>query len=197
MTATARLAASVLLRYPDRRLYERLPALRDTARRLPRGCSDPLLALVDHLARRPLRDAAVEYTATFDFDRSCCLYLTYFTHGDTRGRGTALDAFTRAYGATGPNLDDGQQPDYLPVVLEFAGTTKSMAGEALLRAHRAPLELIRRALAGAGSPYRYALDAVCATLSACTADELAMVDRFSVTGPPRESVGLERSGGRR
>ncbi|MGH3184822.1 MAG: nitrate reductase molybdenum cofactor assembly chaperone, partial [Streptosporangiaceae bacterium] len=80
-------------------------------------------------------------------------------------------------------------PDYLPLVLDFADL--SPRGRALLRAHRADLELLRRALEQAGSPYADVVAAVCAHLPGLGRRELDLVRRAWESGPPAEEVGLE------
>jgi nitrate reductase delta subunit len=98
-------------------------------------------------------------------------------------------AFTTAYRTAGFEPPVGELPDYLPMVLEFAAM--SPRGEQLLRGRRADVELLRKALHEAKTPYAEVLDAVCAYLPGLGRRELAVVrSRFEV-GPPHEDVGLE------
>jgi nitrate reductase delta subunit len=123
------------------------------------------------------------------------LYLTYYRHGDTRRRGMALLAFKTAYRAAGlaPVKGEGEAgeelPDYLPVVLDFAAVAPG--GEDLLRRHRADLELLRRALHEAGTPYARVVDAVSAQLPRLARRDLPRVRAAEQRGPPAEDVGLE------
>jgi len=125
----------------------------------------------------------------------CVLYLTYYRYGDTRKRGMAMVAFKAAYRAAGlepvkgEGESGGELPDYLPMVLDFAGSHPR--GEKLLRAHRADLELLLRALRDAPSPYAHVVEAVCARLPALRRPDEALVRRFRESGPPAEEVGLE------
>lgn len=48
-----------------------------------------------------------------------CLYLTYYSRGDTRKRGMALLQFTAAYRTAGFELAAGELPDHLSVLCEF------------------------------------------------------------------------------
>ena len=75
------------------------------------------------------------------------------------------------------------------MVLDFAALTSR--GQRLLRSHRADLELLRRALAKAESPYQDVAAAVCATLPRLGRRELGQVLTAWESGPPREEVGLE------
>ncbi|MGH3123844.1 MAG: nitrate reductase molybdenum cofactor assembly chaperone, partial [Streptosporangiaceae bacterium] len=107
----------------------------------------------------------------------------------TRNRGMAMLAFTTAYRAAGFEPTSDELPDYLPMVLDFAAL--SPLGEKLLRGHRADLELLRRALGEAGTPYAGLVEAVCAHLPAPGRRDLAVIRRLWEEGPPAEAVGLE------
>ncbi|MEV5831163.1 nitrate reductase molybdenum cofactor assembly chaperone [Spirillospora sp. NPDC052242] len=187
---TAWQAASLLLGYPDEELLARRPLLRRAAASLPADAGTRLGAVLDHLDATPLRDLQADYVATFDHRRRCCLYLTYYVHGDTRKRGMALLRFKHAYRAAGLELDDGELPDHLAVVLEFAATGDLDQGRRLLLEHRAGLELLRLALTEAQSPWTGVLDAVSATLPPLTGRDRDAVARLVAEGPPEEEVGL-------
>jgi nitrate reductase delta subunit len=184
-------ACSVLLSYPDDEQDWRLPALQAAIDRLPQRLSVRLTRFLAYVETTPLLDRAAEYDATFDNQRRCCLYLTYYAHGDTRKRGMALLAFKDAYRARGLELGADELPDHLAVVLEFAATVDSGTGRRLLIEHRAGIELLRLALEDRGSPYAHVLAAVTATLPALRGDERDAVARLVAAGPPAEEVGLE------
>lgn len=162
---------------------------------LPPGVAAPLTRFLDHLDATPLPELAADYVATFDHRKRCCLYLTYYAYGDTRKRGMALLRFKHAYTAAGLILDDGELPDHLAAVLEFAATGDADAGLRLLSEHRAGLELLRLALTDAASPWRDVLDAVSATLPPLTGRHHDAVARLAAEGPPEEEVGLAPFGG--
>ncbi|WP_017541051.1 nitrate reductase molybdenum cofactor assembly chaperone [Nocardiopsis halophila] len=183
--------AALVLDYPDERLAEELPRLRTAAEALPEPVRGHLGGVLDHLERTPRRSLAEEYVATFDLRRRCCLYLTYYSYGDTRKRGTALLGFTHAYRASGFDTDTEELPDHLCVLLEFAATADPDAGGRLLVQHRAGLELLHLALTDAESPYAGALSAVSATLPPLTGRLRDAVARLAAEGPPGEEVGLE------
>ncbi|MEE6271807.1 nitrate reductase molybdenum cofactor assembly chaperone [Georgenia sp. MJ206] len=183
--------AALLLDYPDEALLAEVPDLRRAAAGLGERFRVPLERLMDHLTGHPAREVAADYVATFDHKRRCCLFLTYYAHGDTRNRGVALVSFKQAYRAAAVELAAEELPDHLCVLLEFAATTDRAAGITLLLEHRAGLELLRLALLDAGSPWADALVAVCATLPPLVGDERDAVARLAAEGPPEESVGLE------
>jgi len=187
--------ASLLLGYPDQRLLADLPTVRSAAAQLPRELGEPLEDVVDHLEDTALTELEVAYVDTFDSRRRCNLYLTYFTHGDTRKRGLALLRFKQTYLRSGFVLDadpaHGEElPDHLCVVLEYAATVDRELGWRLLLDHRAGVELLRLSLRDAQSPWTGALEAVCATLPPIKGDERDLVARLAAEGPPDEEVGM-------
>ncbi len=182
--------ASLLLDYPDEQLVAKVPMLRAAARRLPTDLATPVEEFLGHLEATPLRELQEDYVETFDNRRRCNLFLTYFAHGDTRKRGMALLRFKQTFLGAGFELDDGELPDHLCVVLEFAATVDQGLGRDLMLDHRAGLELLRLSLRDMGSPWASLLDAVTATLPPLRGDERDAVRRLAAEGPPEEEVGL-------
>lgn len=209
MTAGPYKLASVLLQYPTAALFDDLKGggeegtgrsagggvLEAEVARLPRPCAAPLGRFLGWLQETPPAEVAQHYVATFDLRRRCALYLTYYRYGDTRKRGMAMLAFKAAYRdagfeqVKGEAEPGGELPDYLPLVLDFAALHPR--GEKLLRAHRADLELLLRALRDAPSPYADVIEAVCAQFPAMRRPDQALVRHFWDSGPPAEEVGLE------
>jgi nitrate reductase delta subunit len=188
--ATGYKLASVLLQYPTRALFDGLDELDAAARSGPRAARGHLAGFLAWLRATPPHEVAQHYVETFDLRRRSALYLTYYRHGDTRRRGMALLAFKTAYRAAGLEPAGAEElPDYLPVVLDFAAVAPG--GEDLLRRHRADLELLRRALHEAGTPYARVVDAVCAQLPRLGRRDLLRVRAAEQQGPPAEDVGLE------
>jgi nitrate reductase delta subunit len=181
--------ASVLLGYPDEGLAAQLPVLTTQVDRLPAESARPLTRFVEHARAVPTLQLAEHFVETFDLKRRCCLYLTYYAHGDTRQRGMALLDFKSAYRRAGLELGPDELPDHLAVVLEYAAIDPA-SGRQLLLDHRAGIELLRLALEDTPSPYADVLRAVTATLPALGGDEREAVHRLAVQGPPTEEVGL-------
>jgi len=88
-------------------------------------------------------------------------------------------------------LDNRELPDHLPVLLEFAARVDPETGRRLLLEYRAVLELLRRSLADAGSPYARVLDAIAATLPEMSVPDRRRLAQLAAAGPPAEEVGLE------
>ena len=194
--------ASVLLQYPTAALFDGLGELDAfAATTSPRQARAAFVRFLAWLRSTAPADVAQHYVQTFDLpggrggssprrqQNRCALYLTYYRYVDTRKRGLAMLAFKTAYRDAGFVPSEDELPDYLPMVLEFAALTSR--GQRLLRSRRADLELLRRALATAESPYQDVVAAVCATLPRLGRRELGQVLTAWESGPPREEVGLE------
>src|SRR5690348_11058382 len=115
-------AQSFVLGYPSEELLDRLDVLRQVA-------DVPLSRFLSHVAHTPLAELQADYVATFDQRKRCCLYLTYYAHGDTRKRGMALLNLKQRYAAAGLRLTDDELPDHLAVMLEYVASDPT-AGEA-------------------------------------------------------------------
>ena len=184
--------AALLLSYPDEELLRGQPELAVLAACLEHREVQALVHEFLHwFATTDAREVQQHYVATFDLRRRSGLYLTYYLHGDTRKRGIALLTLKQRYRAHGLRLADGELPDLLPVVLEFAAEVGAGDGEAPLRQHRRGVELLRAALESAGSPYRHLLDAIDRALPPITDDDREAIAALAADGPPVESVGLE------
>lgn len=179
--------ASRVLSYPDEVLFDSLPSLRAATETLPSRLSEPLDLALSYLSSTEPFTVAAHYVETFDLRRRCCLYLTYYTHGDTRRRGAALLHFRQTYQAAEMRLMDGELPDHLAVVLEFSAAGHSSD---LLVEHRAGLELLWRALMGLQSPYAHAVAAVRVSLPPPRAGDVQAAHRLAAEGPPAEQVGI-------
>jgi nitrate reductase delta subunit len=189
-------AASVLLQYPDARVRGALPAVRAALETLPRGLPPRrLLDLVGYLETTPPGELEERYVAVLDHKRKCCLYLTWWSDGETRRRGLSLARLKQLYRSRGVELLPEELPDYLPVVLEFAATADVELGLQILQEHRAGLELLRLALLEAGTDYVAALEAVCALLPGVSPSDEAAARALARSGPPGELVGLDGYGG--
>lgn len=183
-------AASICLQYPDDHVRDTLPLVRAAVAELPDGRPrERLTAFLGETADRA--GLAEHYVALFDRSRRCCLYLTWWTDGETRRRGGALAALKERYRAGGAEPCGSELPDFLPAVLEYAATADLADGLALLQDHRAGLELLRLALLEAGTPYAAPVEAVCALLPGPSPADAAAARALARSGPPREQVGLE------
>ena len=184
-------AASLLLAYPDEQRTARLDTVEELLSHVGGAAAELLRTTTATLRASDSLRAEIDYVETFDLRRRCTMYLTYWTAGDTRNRGSQMLAFAAAYRDAGVEPPCGEAPDHLPVVLEFAATVDPVAGWRLLVEHRVPIDVLREALAQANSPYAHAVAAVCETLPAATESDMRRAHRLAQAGPPTESVGLQ------
>jgi len=189
-TANIRMIASALLIYPDENFPAKREALGEISKNIGGSAGESLLKFFNTTSEMKLEEIQKHYVEIFDMRRRCSLFLTSWTHGDTRNRGMALLHFKEIYREVGVTMTDEELPDHLAVVLEFAALMDHEEGNLLLGEHRAPIELIRDALHNANSFYAPILDAVVATLPAMTPEIEARARALALSGPPQEFVGL-------
>lgn len=182
---------SLLLTYPDDEILAGREQIAAAARTLhPGRARDAITRFLDHFLSTPALQLRQEYVETFDLQKRSSLYLTFFTHGDTRKRGQELLRLKRLYRAAGFILEGGELPDYLPLVLEFAALDPEH-GEWLLHEYRSGLELLHMHLREKGSAFADLLEAFRAGLPPLGLAQLDELRRLAAAGPPREEVGLE------
>ncbi|MDP9986302.1 nitrate reductase molybdenum cofactor assembly chaperone [Arthrobacter sp. FW306-05-C] len=185
------LAAAWCLSYPDEDLVQRVPLVRAALSEFP-GALPAFAPVLDLLEATPPMELQAQYVREFDLGRRHALHLSYWTDGDTRRRGEVLGFFKEAYRHSGALVDlDGELPDYLPMVLEFAARVDSAAGRTLLKRYRASLEMLRLGLLRDNLPHATMLAAICATLPGKSPQDEKEVMRMAGYGPPSESVGLD------
>ncbi|MPY31423.1 nitrate reductase molybdenum cofactor assembly chaperone [Streptomyces adustus] len=186
--AVVHAAAARCLVYPDGEFHAGLGVLRAALDEQPGPGRRELCAFLDHAGSTDPDRLRQDYVRTFDFSGRRCLYLTWWTDGDTRRRGRSLVRFKEIYREHGwEYADTGELPDFLPAVCEFCALTGT---DTLLREHRPALELLRFALTDAESPWADVLRALVATLPGASPRDRAAAQAMARNGPPREDVGL-------
>lgn len=186
----ARAIAAQCLVYPEQSFIDRNEELLNMTHALAPKLREPLVKFLTSAAQMPLNQLQQHYVEIFDMRRKCSLFLTSWTHGDTRNRGMALVYFIQIYKRCGLLLSPHELPDHLAVVLEFAALENPIEGDLLLGEHQAPILLIRDALHKCGSIYGAVLDAVVESLPEMTPEIEARAKALAITGPPKEFVGL-------
>jgi nitrate reductase delta subunit len=184
-------SASLLLAYPDEQHTGRLDTVDQLLAHVTGPAADLLARTAAALRATDAIRVAEDYVETFDLRRRSTMYLTYWTAGDTRNRGSEMHAFAEVYRGAGVVPPSAEAPDYLPVVLEFAATVDPDSGRRLLIEYRVPIDVLRESLTASDSPYAYAVSAVCETLPKATDREVQRAQQLAYAGPPAESVGLE------
>jgi nitrate reductase delta subunit len=162
MSLTLRVLAH-LLGYPDAALRGHLGELRDALRAeraLTFGRLAELDALIDRLGSARTLDNEASYVETFDRGRGTALHLFEHVHGDSRDRGPAMIDLIKTYEQAGLFFGEGELPDHLTVVLEYASTQPPEHAQAFLREIAHILQIIFSALLKRQSPYASVLAAV-------------------------------------
>jgi nitrate reductase delta subunit len=190
-TRGAFVAASILLRYPDEPLMESLGSLTTLSSQLPQNFGKPYVQMCSYLSENSLLESQTQYVATFDLKRRCCLYLSYYLNGDTRRRGMALWRFQDAYRSAGQEVVQGELPDYLPALLEFAATGGLHPATQLMNEHRAGILVLLEALEEIDSPYAGIVRAVDSLLPPREDRVISDAERLVFEGPPSELVGID------
>ena len=134
MSRSLRVLAA-LLGYPDVRLREHLPEMRDLLHDEHAVSPSRLVeldALMDDLRRADALETEAAYVEMFDRGRATSLHLFEHVHGDSRDRGPAMIDLGRTYEKVGLVLAPGELPDYLPAVLEFVSTQPPREARAFL-----------------------------------------------------------------
>ncbi|RUP24402.1 MAG: nitrate reductase molybdenum cofactor assembly chaperone [Curvibacter sp.] len=160
-------ALAHLLTYPDAALRQVLPEI-EAALQLEAGLSAErragLLALTQSLQHADPLEVEGDYVDLFDRGRATSLHLFEHVHGDSRDRGPAMIDLLQTYEQGGLYLDparsDGELPDHLPVVLEFASTLAPEASRDFIGEFAHILNSVHDALTHRQSAYAQALAAV-------------------------------------
>jgi nitrate reductase delta subunit len=149
-------ALAYLLQYPDTEwrahLHDVWGALRGSKAIGP-ARSAQIEALVETIACADGLDAEASYVELFDRGRGTALHLFEHVHGDSRERGPAMLDLIATYEQAGLALRDGELPDHLTVLLEYASTQPREAAASLLGEVAHILQRIYAAVDKRGSAY--------------------------------------------
>jgi nitrate reductase delta subunit len=156
-------ALARLLCYPDDTLVGHLPDVAEELARSEalspesrRGLAD----LVADLLGRDWLEVEARYVDSFDRGRRTSLHLFEHVHGDSRERGPAMIDLQNTYAGAGLYLADGELPDFLPVVLEFASTQSNAVAREFLSEMAHILNALHSALRERDNPYAAVIAAV-------------------------------------
>ena len=188
------MAGSLLLAYPDEsEVISLLETVDEQLHLLPAPIAHEFASFTEAARALGARGLAEHYVETFDQKRRCSLFLSYYTAGDTRQRGTAILAFRQALEQMGFEETTDELPDHMTIILEAIARSDGRVHTEtveLLAAHRDGIEVLRSALQGMGSPYAHVVVAVAMSMpkiDEATADSYIDLIR---SGPPAEMVGI-------
>lgn len=187
---TSHMLIGALLDYPEQNFQDALLAYEEVREDLPEEIACALDAFEEWATSHSLREVQEHYVDTFDHQRRCALYLSYYLAGDTRLRGSAILGFREFAAALGYEKQRDELDDYLPLLLELSGQSGDELVWELLASHQEGIEVMRAALKKADSPYLHLLDALCATLPEITDEVQERFHNLVSQGPPNEMVGV-------
>lgn len=181
---------SVLLDYPREMSHADWELIQGVVQGLPPQVRHLLEEFLEAHQALDFAGRCQHYVHIFDQKRRCCLYLSYYSTGDTRNRGSALLVFKKVLQAVGFQMRRSELPDYLPLLLELYGRSGDQIVSDLLEAHSEAIEVLRLALAQAGSYYETLVRALQTTLRPLDEQKRAAVLKLIKAGPPAEVVGV-------
>ena len=124
-----------LLDYPDAELMENMQdivAVLEADADVTGQERETLKQFIAWMQSHDLTGLQGTYVQTFDMTPENDLHLTHHLFGDDRGRGPALIDLSEHYKSAGLEMQDGEIPDYLPLILEYVSTLDDMQARVFL-----------------------------------------------------------------
>lgn len=158
---TVFLTCSYLLSYPDQEFQDSLKEIEQDVGELPEGnLKANLQKFLAEASQLSLNELIHTYVYTFDFGKKTNLYVTYMTSGEQRERGADLLYLKNYYKLSGFEATDLELPDYLPLMLEFAGQVDGEILKPVFERYYENVLEIRDRLIEQNNLYRHILEAV-------------------------------------
>jgi nitrate reductase molybdenum cofactor assembly chaperone NarJ/NarW len=147
-----------LLGYPDQAIFES-EELTDVISTIEdqqiRHLFKKFMLYVQSLSHKELCE---QYVKQFDFSDQTTLYLTYNIFGDNRERGLAFVKLKMEFAKAGYYLQDGELPDYFPLILEFASIADQSFVQKIYAIHKKGIDTLYKNLKEKNSTYLPLLD---------------------------------------
>lgn len=155
--------AAYLLEYPDMAWWEDFADSRKALEELEMPQARAVFRdFFDYVESLGAKEYEAQYVRSFDFSQNTNLYLTTQERTDFGKQSNEMHKYKEIFLANGYDLDK-ELPDYLPAVLELAGSLpKEKAGEVLSLA-RGKIELLRDRFIEAKLAQAFLLDVVLTT----------------------------------
>ncbi len=169
-TKTLKIAA-YLLEYPDRGWWEDFEDCRKAVEEVEtpqaRAVFKEFFAYVEETGAKEYEE---QYVRSFDFSQNTNLYLTTQERTDFGKQSNEMHKYKALFLENGYDLDK-ELPDYLPAVLELAGSlSKEKAGE-VLKLARGKIETLRTRFIEAKLAQAFLLDVVLTTANGLEGSE--------------------------
>lgn len=156
---------SLFLRYPDNNwigneeIEESIKLIEN------KGIRFCLEQFMNYVNQTPYKNLSENYVRWFDFSERTTLYLTHGTFGENRERGLAFVKLKMEFAKAGFYIKNDELPDYLPLILEFAGEADEKAVQKMFLIHKKAIDQLLSELEKDDNPYGYLLK-VCITAMA-------------------------------
>ncbi|WP_379134139.1 nitrate reductase molybdenum cofactor assembly chaperone [Paenibacillus sp. sgz500958] len=118
------------------------------------------------------------YASTFDFQKDCALYMTYFKFEDAKERGQMLAKLKLLYEMYGLEMPEGELPDFLPLMCEFLYAAEWKGDPAAGENFRMLIAIMEdgtyhllKALDQCASPYFHLVKGLRETIKTCVEQE--------------------------
>lgn len=148
---------SRLLDYPDEELINNLELVEETIESLATISPEERTVLRDFLfyfKSKSLVELQGEYVDTFDMTPNHSLHLTHHLLGDdNKERGPALIELTEYFKGLDLEAKDGELPDYLPLILEYAAVLSKEESDAFISQATSAISILAQSLKKVKSPY--------------------------------------------
>ena len=147
---------SKLIDYPDNELIENLDSVIEYIKDSSEIATDEkeiLMEFVSWMRSHTSIKLQETYVETFDMVPEHDLHLTHHIFGDDRQRGPALIDLSEHLKNEGLEVKEGEIPDFLPLLLEYASTLDDIKSRAFLGDAKKIIKIIADNLDKAKSPY--------------------------------------------
>ena len=147
---------SKLIDYPDNELIENLDSVIEYIKDSSEIATDEkeiLMEFVSWMRSHTSIKLQETYVETFDMVPEHDLHLTHHIFGDDRHRGPALIDLSEHLKNEGLEVKEGEIPDFLPLLLEYASTLDDIKSRAFLGDAKKIIKIIADNLDKAKSPY--------------------------------------------
>ncbi|WP_458412860.1 nitrate reductase molybdenum cofactor assembly chaperone [Schinkia sp. CFF1] len=152
---------SYLLGYPNQEYLESLQDVVDEVETMSNAeIKNELLTYCQKANKNKITNLVSSYINTFDFGKKTNLYITYMSNGEQRERGMELLFLKNYYKLHGFNVTDKELPDYLPIMLEFAGLIDAASAKPVFERYLTNIEEISKNLNSEYNLYGHLLKAV-------------------------------------
>jgi nitrate reductase delta subunit len=145
-----------LIDYPDKELMENLDSVIEFVKdssEINDGEKKAIMEFISWMGVHTETGMQQAYVDTFDMVPEHDLHITHHIFGDDNSRGPALIDLSERYKNEGFEVNKGEIPDFLPLILEYVSTLTEMESRVFLGDVKKVIKVIADNLDEAQSPY--------------------------------------------